>query len=215
MKSVPNKIQNINTFLLLSVCLIIASYLSKLILNMDELMVNSFADYYTYSQINEIMNQYNKYVWLGYLVIPVILFIKVVVIAFIIDIGVFFFGKEISFKRLFNIVTKAEFIFIVPIIIKTAWFYAIAPVYDLQDAQQFYPLSAMQLFDADSLQTWFTYPLQMLNVFEIVYWIFLSVLLAKTLKLRFNKSLQIIACSYGTALVIWTVGIMFITLNAS
>lgn len=128
---------------------------------------------------------------------------------------VFFFDKEIKFKTLFNIVVKAEFVFLLVILCKTIWFYVFQQDYTLEDLQYFYPLSAINITGYDGLKPWFAYPLQTLNLFEVTYWILLAYLLGKELKITTDMGLNIVASSYGVGLLIWVVAVMFFTLNMS
>ena len=140
---------------------------------------------------------------------------KTAIIATILDLGCFLFGKEIKYKKLFNLVVKAEFIFLLVILVKTAWFYFFQTNYSLEDLQYFYPLSALSIIGYEGLQPWFVYPFQVLNLFELAYWFILAYLLGKELESTTDKGLSIVASSYGVGLLIWVVGVMFLTLNMS
>lgn len=193
----------------------ILGFISKIILNTNELLINSLAEQFTQAQIAEAVNSQQKWQWLGYAIIPLLLLLKISIIAAILDAGCFFFEKEIKYKKLFNIVVKAEFVFLLVIVFKTIWFYVFNQDYTLQDLQYFYPLSAINITGYQDLQTWFVYPLQVLNLFELAYWVILAYLLGKELKVSTDKGLSIVASSYGVSLVIWVVAIMFLTLNMS
>jgi hypothetical protein len=189
--------------------------ISNKLLEYDTILSNSLSDQLTQEQLLEYLRLRKDLEWVGYIVMPIILFIKISLIAAIIDVGCFFFEKEIKYKKLFNIVVKAEFIFLGVILLKTGWFLFFMPNYTLEDLQYFYPLSLINLIDYREYKTWFIYPLQIVNLFEIVYWFLLANLLGKSLKLSTEKSLTIIASSYGIGLLIWIIAVMFFTLNMS
>lgn len=204
------------SYLLFLIILIITlNFCFKTILGFDELVINSLAEQLTTKQIEKALNFQQKWEWIAYLLLPLLLIIKVSIIALILDVGCFFFGKEIKYKKLFNIVTKAEFVFLGVIILKTIWFYVFQQDYTLEDLQYFYPLSALNVVGYEGLQTWFIYPFQVINLFEFAYWFVLSSLISKELKTTTSKGFSIVASSYGVALVIWVVGVMFLTLNMS
>ena len=204
-----------NNFYYLILLSLLLSALSKELLNTDDLVINSLADRYTNEQITEVLGLQNKWQWLGYIIIPVFFLLKISIIAVILDIGCLFFGKEIKYKKLFNQVVKAEFIFLLVIIFKTVWFYFFQPNYTLEDLQYFYPLSALNIVGHEGLQTWFIYPFQVLNLFEVAYWFILAYLIGKELNENTDKGFSIVASSYGVGLLIWVVGVMFFTLNMS
>ena len=129
-------------------------------------------------------------------------------------IWLFFNNKDIKFKELFLVVVKAEFIFLVVGIIKLVY---LASSSDLtfEDIQYYQPLSALSIVGYDEIAAWFIYPLQILNLFELAYWILLAYLLARQVQVTVDNAFKVVLGSYGSALVIWVVFIMFLTLNNS
>lgn len=196
------------TFLIILYFLITS--LSNLTLFNDDLFFSLVGD-----NVEEILKTRKKIEYFGYLFIPIFFFVKILVIAAILDAGCFFFGKEIKYKKLFNIVVKAEFVFLLVIVFKTAWFYLFQTNYTLEDLQYFYPLSALNIIGYEGLQPWFIYPFQVLNLFELAYWVILAYLIGKELNENTDKGMSIVASSYGVSLLIWVVGVMFFTLNIS
>jgi|TARA_B110000259_G_C13995603_1_gene394275 hypothetical protein len=209
------KYDNIFYFALLSSITFILAIISKKLLNSDELLINSLIEQFTNEQIESFLDFQEKWEWVSYCLIPLFLVLKISIIAAIIDIGCFFFNQEIKYKKLFNIVVKAEFIFLLVIIFKTTWFYIFQQNYTLEDLQYFYPLSALNIVGYQGLETWFIYPFQVLNLFEIAYWFILSYLIGKEINYTTEKGFSIVASSYGIGLLILVVGVMFLTLNMS
>ncbi|MBT8244550.1 hypothetical protein [Winogradskyella sp.] len=207
---------NFSLIFILITATILFSFITKATLNTDKLILNSLADQFTQEQIFLILNYKKKWEWLSYAFIPLFLLIKTSIIAAILDVGCFFFGKEIKYKKLFNIVLKAEFVFLLVIVYKTAWFYLFQTDYNLEDLQYFYPLSALNIIGYEGLQPWFIYPFQVLNLFELAYWLILTYLLGKEINdTESTRGLQIVASSYGVGLLIWVVSVMFFSLNMS
>jgi len=208
-----------NNILLLTVlclCTYLFSYISKGLLNVESLVINSLAEKFTFEQVENILGYKKKIEWVNYSIIPILLLIKTSIIAAILDLGCFFFGKEIKYKKLFKIVVKAEFIFLLVMVFKTAWFYFFQTDYNLEDLQYFYPLSALNIIGYEGIQPWFIYPFQVLNLFEFAYWFVLAYLIGKEINDgESTKGLQIVASSYGVSLLIWIFGVMFFTLNMS
>lgn len=203
-----------NRFLILIVSFVIVTFMSKTLLTSDTLYFNSYADEMTYEQIKSLLDQNEKWGWLGYLLIPLIYFFKCSIIATCLGLGCFITINEFAFKRAFGISVVAEFIFLLPAFIKLFWFLFIQTDYRVQDIQYFYPMSLLQIFDPKSLEPWLIYPLQVLNIFEIIYWVVLANLLTKELpELDMNRSMTVVMASYGTGLVIWVAFVMFLTLT--
>ena len=173
-------------------------------------------------QIKEIFALQEKWNWLSYTIIPILLLIKTTLISSILYIGTFFYSKvKVTFKQLFNAVVKAEFVFLGVGVLKIIWFYFFQANYTLEDLQYFYPLSALNIVGYQGLDAWFIYPLQVLNLFELAYWLLLSYFIGKLAFTEKDKGkpmdlgFKIVASSYGSALLLWVVVVMFFTLNYS
>jgi len=202
-------------FFALLILTFILSSSTKELLNTDDLIINSLAEQLTSEQIQDFLNISKKWEWISYIFLPILLLLKISIIAAILDAGCFFFGKEIKYKKLFNIVVKAEFVFLLVIVSKIAWFYFFQPTYTLEDLQYFYPLSALNIVGYKGIETWFIYPLQIINLFEVAYWFILAYLIDKEINDTKEKGLSIVASSYGVGLLIWVIGVMFFILNMS
>jgi len=204
-------------FTVLAILTLLVGSISKFILNGDNLLVQSLSNHYTIEQIEKIINFQKKWEFAWSIFIPLVLLIKISIIAAILDAGCFLFDKTVKYSKLFRVVLIGEFIFLLPALFKTVWFYFFQQDYTLEDLQYFYPFSALNIVDYKGLDVWWIYPLQTINVFEIAYWIVLAYLLDKALKtpIKQNTGLKIVASSYGVGLSIWVIGIMFFTLNNS
>lgn len=144
------------------------------------------------------------------------LLIKTSLIASVLYIGTFFFSKiTVSFKQLWSILVNAEFIFLLVPVFKIAWFYFFQPNYKLEDIQYFYPLSVLNIIGYKGLEPWCIYPFQTLNLFELAYWLILAYYIGKFTQSNMDNGLKIALYSYGPALLLWVVTIMFFTLNFS
>ncbi len=179
----------------------------------NTLYYNSYSEQLTIERIEGIIEESHKWAWLGYLLVPVIYYIKLSLIALVLQTGFFFFERKVSFSIIFKAVMLAEIPFLIVPVIKLFWFLFIQTHYDLNDLQYFFPLSALQLFDVQKLPSWQVYPLQLMNVFELIYWVLLAYWLKKLLNLSLNKSMEVVASSYGTGLLLWVVFITFLSLN--
>jgi hypothetical protein len=208
-------LKNSSYFLILVFLSIVLAELYQIILNVDGLFISSLAEQFSYEQISKAANSQKKWEWISYLFIPVLSLLKISIISAILDMGCFFFEREIKYKKLFNIVLKAEFIFLLVIIFKTTWFYFFKSDYTFDNLQYFYPLSALNIIGYQGLETWLIYPFQVLNLFEVAYWFILAYLIGKEINDTTDKGFSIVASSYGVGLLIWVVGVMFLTLNMS
>jgi ABC-type transport system involved in cytochrome bd biosynthesis fused ATPase/permease subunit len=75
------------------------------------------------------------------------------------------------------------------------------------------PLSLLNIFDYTTLNKILIYPFQLLNVFEIIYWIALAYGISKLINNNFDKAFKIVLSSYIPALIVWVVFVMFLTIT--
>lgn len=203
-------------FFLLAILTISYILLIKIVVNEDVMIYDSISKMYNQNEAKYIYDFQKKWEWLTYILIVLMLFIKGTMISSILYIGAFFLSTtKVTFRQLFDAVINAEFIFLIVGIIKIIWFYFFQTTYNLEDIQYFYPLSALNFIDHKELEPWLIYPLQTLNVFELVYIIVLSYQLGTLTKTNADTGLKIVASSYIPALLLWVTIVMFFTLNFS
>jgi hypothetical protein len=214
MNSITN-LKNLHLFLIVIGISILTALLANHLLMSDALFYDNFAEQLTAEKIESILAQMHKWAWLNYIMIPLVYLIKFTLVSLVLLTGFFFFDKTVDFSQIFKAVILAEIAFLLVPIINLCWFVFVQTKYTFQDVQYFYPLSALQLFDAQSLPKWQIYPLQLFNVFELIYWVLLAYWLKKLLNISLNKSMEVVASSYGTGLLLWVVFITFLSLNAA
>lgn len=170
----------------------------------------------TSQQLNRFFELQNKLKWISYIFIPVYVIIKTSIIGIITYIGIYLFSqREIEYKLLWNITVKAEFIFLLVPLFKFFWFLFFQTKYDLNDVQNFYPLSALNITGYKDLEIWFIYPFQVLNLFELFYILYLGFEIGKLTQTNTDYGLKIVSLSYVPSLLLWIVTVMFFTVNYS
>ncbi len=112
-------------------------------------------------------------------------------------LSLFFYSKvSVSFKQLWSVALKAEFVFLLVGIAKIVWFYFFQTDYTLEDIQFFYPLSALNIVGYKGLEAWYIYPFQVLNLFEVAYIFILAHYIGKLTQTNHDKGLTIVTASY-------------------
>lgn len=202
--------------IVLSFVSLLLGFLLKFFLNFNSLLYNSLSEEFTSKQIEQYFEFQKKWEWVGFIFVPIMLLIKTSLITSVIYMGTFFLSKiQITFKQLWNIVIKSEFVFLLIGIIKIIWFYFFQTKYSLEDIQYFFPLSALNIVGYQGLEPWLIYPIQTLNLFELGYWLLLAYYIGKATETTMDHGFKIVATSYGSALLLWVVVVMFFTLNYS
>lgn len=140
---------------------------------------------------------------LKYLSIPFVYLWKFTVIAFVIWVGCFMFGYRVTYSQCWGVVTGAEFIFLIPEVLKIAWFLTVQTDPDYHEIRAFYPFSLMYFFDYYSLDNRWAYPLRALNLFEIAYWFLLASGIHHFARKEKKVAWLIVACSYILLFFLW------------
>lgn len=185
----------------------------------DYLYYQTFNEQITFDQITKMLQISKKYYWLGYVFVPIIILIRVISTSIFLYIGVFFTNLKIEFSKLFKVALLADFIFVLSGLAKLIILIFFKEVSTLEDLQ-FTPLSVMEFLDYGKVDPLFIYPLSLLNVFELLYFLVLAWLLVSAINeanqersVNFGKSLKLVTASYGSGLLLWVVFVMFISLN--
>ncbi|MDD3721151.1 MAG: hypothetical protein PHW92_01505 [Lutibacter sp.] len=202
-------------FLTVIIITVLSVFMVKYGLDYDKLVLNFYSEQLAQEQIEKLLESQEKWAWVGYAIIPLLILIRSSLVALCLSVGVFFYEMEckIPFKDFFRIALVGEFVLVLVGYFKLGYFYFIKTDYTLQDLQQYYPLSYINFLDLEKIQPWLVYPLQTINLFEISYFFVLVYGLWKLLKNKFSKSFEIVAVSYGGGLLIWLGLVMFLTLN--
>ena len=185
------------------------------LLGIEQMVHNSLAEQLTAEQLERVIKTQNLWGWIGYLILPLLLYLQILLVATALSIGIFLFEYDIKFNQVFNIVVRAQYVFLLPMIFQFVWFYFIRTDFTLEELQSFSPLSLGSIFGFEHFERWLIYPLQVINLFEVAYWFILAFLLAKALQITKSKAFTMVASSYGVGLVIWVAGVMFLILNIS
>lgn len=172
----------------------------------------TFGDQLVEERINILFKISKKWQWFGYALIPIVVLIRVGFTSICLYIGLFVVDLKIPFRDLFKVTLLADFVFVFAGLTKMViliFFKDVSTLYDLQ----FQPLSLMELFDRESVDQLLYYPLSLVSVFELIYWLTLAWLLTEVVEKPFGSTFKTVASSYGTGLLLWVLFIMFLTVN--
>lgn len=140
---------------------------------------------------------------LKYVSIPFVYLWKFTVIAFVIWVGCFMFGYRVTYSQCWGVVIGAEFMFLLPEILKIGWFMAIQTDPTYHDIRAFYPFSLMHFFDYYAIDSRWAYPLRALNLFEVGYWFLLASGIHHYARKEKKIVWLIVACSYILLFFLW------------
>jgi hypothetical protein len=190
-------------------------WLSNTLLINEIVFYNAFSNQLTYDRSIALFENMNRYSWIGYLITPVMLLLKYTFVSLVIYSGAVVYNvhNKISLGSIFKIVIASDFVFIIAGILKFLWFVFLAGNYDFNDLSFFYPLSLINLFKKSEVGKMWIYPMQLVNVFQVLYVLSISFGLNKICSLEKSSSEKIVMVSYLPALILWIALIMFLTID--
>ena len=194
---------------------------SNIVIPIDSIYYQLFGNNLEIEEIDKIINFAKKWHFFGFVILPVVTLLRIFYTAIFLYIGIFFTELKAEFGKLFKIALLADFVYVLSGLAKLVILIFFKQVNTLEDLQ-FQPLSVMELLNTKSIDPLFVYPLSLINVFELGYFLVLGWLLVSVINeaneerpVNFGKSLKLVTASYGSGLLLWVVFVMFITLNLS
>lgn len=195
-------------------------YLNKTYISTDSKIFDFLAKDYPSSVVQDYMESQRKWWWVSYAITPVLIGLKVLLVAFCLN-----FLKllelpnidKVTFSDFLFVALLAESVFVIAGFYKFFNFYWLEPNYTLEDLQTYYPLSLLNFKKQISTEKWLAYPLQIVNLFELLYWGILAFGVRELLeeKISYLKSFGLVALTYGIGLLFWVGVVCFMILNAS
>lgn len=193
--------------------------LNRIYIQTDSKMFDFLAKDYPSSVVQNYMESQKKWWWVSYVITPIMIGIKVLLVAFCLNFVKIISEKleQVKFRDILTIVLMAEFVFVIAGFYKFFNFYLIETDYTLETLQTYYPLSLINFKDAISTEKWLAYPLQLCNVFELFYWGILAwgIWELADKKISYIKSLGYVALTYGIGLLFWVGVVCFLILSVS
>lgn len=211
--------KNFILFISIVLCYFLLIYLDKTYISTSSKMIDFLAKDYPNEVVQNYIENQKKWWWVGYIATLLLIGIKVLLVAFclnfikLLDIPNV---NNIKFSDLVFLSLIAESVFIIAGIYKFVYFHWIDLDYTLESLQTYYPISLLNLREYLSTEKWLTYPLQLVNLFELFYWGILTwgIWELSEQKISFSKSLGLTTITYGAGLLFWVGIVSFFILNA-
>ena len=211
-----NSVQTVTIVFFLNFLLV---YISKNGLDTQEKIFDFLAKDYPSSVVQNYMDSQKKWWWVSYAVTPVLIGIKILLVAFCLNFVKIISEKleDVQFRDILFVVLIAEFVFVIAGFYKFFNFYLVDTDYTLETLQTYYPLSLINYKEAISTEKWLAYPLQLANVFELMYWGVLAwgIWQLADKKISYQRSLGYVALTYGVGLLFWVGVVCFLILSVS
>ncbi|MBW7675813.1 hypothetical protein [Chryseobacterium chendengshani] len=211
--------KNFILFISIVLCYLLITYLDKTFITTNSKIFDFLSKDYPSEVVQNYMKSQQKWWWVSFIIIPVFIGIKVLLVSFCLNFLKIVSEKleNVKFSDILFFVLLAESVFIIAGFYKFVNFYFIETDYSLESIQTYYPLSLINFKESISTEKWLAYPLQLFNLFELMYWGFLAwgVWELAEQKIDYLKSFGYVALTYGIGLFFWVGVICFLILSIS
>ncbi len=178
---------------------------------------NTYSEQLTFDRAVDLYHSMMSLSWVGYALFPFIILLKVLAVSMIIYTGVLLLNRnrQLTLGTVIRVVTGSEVIFVIAGVMKALWFCFFAENYTLYDLNFFYPFSLANMFKPDEVSALWIFPLQTVNLFNILYLLLLAYGIRVPGNMERTLSDRIVAGTYLPALVLWVAFIMFLSVSNS
>ncbi len=218
LKATPSHPVTFNTngwtvFSLICVTLFVMVYIQQKIILTDQVYFNTWSQQLAYDRVEALLKIKNKWLWVGYIMVPLIVLLQVFFVTACLTTGALLGNIQGSFRFFFGIVLRCYPVLMlqgIAMLITALLFKEIDTVADFQQADYF---SAAALIKNHDLTAWYIYPLKVLSIVEVLFWLLLSWNLSQHIGRSWMANFKFVAGSYGVGLLLWVLFIMFMQLN--
>ena len=186
-------------FVFLVTATLFFTWFQQRFLTSDILYYNTYGDSLSIETIDNMIAVAKKYSWGAYFIGPVIIFLRIIFASLCFYTALFFRDIKSDFASCFNIAIKADTAFLFLSFLNIIYF-SFSPIHTLTDIV--FPFSLSYFLDLTSIPQYILYPLGLLNVGEVIYWILLVMLIRYRYKMSASDSLWFILTSYGVGLLL-------------
>lgn len=177
----------------------------------DDFYLDAFESKKSLESIRNIMANDRNQEWVNYPIVFLVVLFPTLMISFALNIGAVFNEYKIKFTDLFKIALKAQLIFAINYLIATVlkWQGLVERHYgNINNNYDFQSLAV--LFKGKELPFWIMYPLQNVNITEIMHLLFLSYGFAFLTEKKYLQSLAFVVLFYVIALLVWIIFTVFL-----
>ena len=161
----------------------------------------------------QMIDQVEKYRWLSFLLVSIILLVRVLLVGGCLFIGFLFFENmpKTDYSSCFNISLKADIIlFMLPVL------YIAFSLFDIEFGLKMVEYTSLIfLFDINTIELWLITLIGMMNLFELLYMLFLAKLIAVKINITYIESFNFVLSTYGVGFILYAMFLVFVMLYAN
>ena len=166
----------------------------------DILYYNTYGDQLSIETIEQIIGNAQKYAWTSYVVTPLLLLLRITLVACCFYTALFFKNEKSDFTSCFNIALKSDTVFLLFGFFNIVY-QVIVPANNLTELSAS-PVSLLYYIDIETIPKYLLYPVGLINLSEFFYWGLMIGLVRYRYKFSTSDSLSFVLSSYGIGLLL-------------
>lgn len=161
----------------------------------------------------EILERWQRWRWLSFLLVPILLALRISLVTLCLFIGGFFFAETAGkqFKDWWGVATISQAV----MLIYSIFLCIVNLAFGTNMAMDVTTTTSLLFLGGDSIEPWVRMPLAAVNVFEILYWIVMALCVGKLCGTKFGRSFKFVMSSYGVGYFFYVALLMFLLLYLS
>ena len=157
-----------------------------------------------------VIENFNRTRWWAYLASPIMICIRLSLVSICLYIGTFFFPYMSGTKYVdcWRLAVKSQIVFVLYSIMV-----CVVNIYFGEDmVNQILYHTSLIFCGGDDAEPWIKMPLTAINIFEIAYWILMSLFVKNYAGTKFGQSFKFVLSTYGVGYLFYIAFLMFLLL---
>ncbi len=198
---------------------VLIDILSRLIYNFhilnENILINHYYNEFASSVAEEKLKHFGDNMAIRLLISELFVIANFFLITSIIKTGAILLDfTNIAFKKILFVVVISYYVFLIPGIVQIIWFSFFVESYTVESLTNF-NWHTLLYWIKDLNYDFLKYPLSVINLYELFFWISLTLLLKRKGEISFWNSLKLVSYTYGLGLFIWVVFVVFMLVTVS
>ena len=158
----------------------------------------------------QMLDRYQRMRWTSFLLVPLLLLLRLSLVTLCLFIGSFFFAKinGRKFKDWWGVAMVAQSVMLAYSVILCAVNIGLG----VNKAMELTTYTSLLFLGGESIEPWVRMPLSAVNVFEVLYWIVMALLVGRLCRTKFGKSFRFVMSTYGVGYLFYIALLMFLML---
>ena len=158
----------------------------------------------------QLVERYQRMRWISFLLVPVLLLVRLSLVTLCLFLGGFFFADMSGrkFKDWWGVAMVAQAAMMIYSIVLCVVNLGVGA----DKAMELTTYTSLLFLGGENIEPWVRMPLAAVNVFEILYWIIMALLVGRLCGTRLGKSFKFVMSTYGVGYLFYIALLMFLML---